>query len=75
MDARMSSELSLALRIGPFVHTVASATCLSEMDGFFSTASSSSSRVASFRCLSSLPSFSSAYRWRESLTSRFLPFT
>ena len=39
----MSVELSRARKMGPFVHTVASATWFSEMDGFFSTWSSSSS--------------------------------
>ena len=57
----MSSEVSRARSTGPFVQTVASATWLSEMDGFFSTASSSSIRVGSFTSRSSLPSFSSAY--------------
>ena len=60
IDARMSGELSRARSTGPFVQIVPSAIWLSAMDGFFSTASSSSSRAASFRCLSSLPSFSCA---------------
>ena len=56
----MSEELSRARSTGPFVQIVPSAIWLSAMDGFFSTASSTSSRAPSFRCLSSLPSFSSA---------------
>ena len=54
----MSGELSRARSTGPFVQIVPSAIWFSEIDGFFSTASSSSSRAASFRCFSSLPSFS-----------------
>ena len=56
----MSEEVSRARSTGPFVQIVPSAIWLSAMDGFFSTASSTSSRAPSFRCLSSLPSFSSA---------------
>jgi hypothetical protein len=58
IDAFMSVELSRARRTGPFVHTVASATWFAAMDGFFSIASSTSSRASSFRCFSSFPSFS-----------------
>ena len=43
----MSPDASRARSTGPFVQTVASATWLSEIDGFFSTASSSSTRVGS----------------------------
>src|SRR6187551_2718923 len=71
----MSDDDSRARRVGPFVQTVASATWFSAIDGFFSTASSSSTRVGSLTSRSSLPIFSSAY-WRIcSLTSRFRPFT
>ena len=53
----MSLELSRARSTGPFVKTVASATWLSPIEGFRSAASSSSTRVESFRCRSSFPSF------------------
>jgi hypothetical protein len=55
----MSELASRALRTGPFVQMVASATWFSAMDGFFSTASSSSI-LGSVSWRSSLPSFSSA---------------
>ena len=72
----MSAEASRARSTGPFVQIVASATWLSAIDGFLSTASSSSTRVGSASCRSaSLPSFSSAYVRIESLTSTFLPLT
>ena len=44
---------------GPFVHTVASATWLSAIDGFFSTASSTSTCVGSASCFASFPTFRS----------------
>ena len=56
----MSSEASRARRVGPFVQTVASAIWFAAIEGFFSTASSSSISVASFSCLSSFLSFCSA---------------
>ena len=71
----MSPEASRARSTGPFVQTVASATWLSAIDGFFSTASSSSTRVGSLTSRSSLPIFSSAYSRICSLTSRFRPLT
>ena len=71
----MSPDASRARSTGPFVQTVASATWLSEIEGFFSTASSSSTRVGSLTIRSSLPIFSSAYSRICSLTSRFRPFT
>ena len=60
IDARMSVERSLARNVGPFVQIVASATILSAIDGFRSTASSSSTMVGSASWRSSFPSFSSA---------------
>jgi hypothetical protein len=56
----MSVEHSRARSTGPFVQTVASATWLSAIDGFRSTASSSSTRVDSARCLVSFVSLRSA---------------
>ena len=60
IDAYMSVEHSRARSTGPFVQTVASATWLSEIDGFLSTASSSSTRVESARCFVSFVSLRSA---------------
>jgi hypothetical protein len=59
IEARMSPDASRARRTGPFVQIVASATLFAAIDGFFSTASSSSMR-GSVSWRSSLPSFASA---------------
>src|SRR6476661_5991738 len=75
IDAYMSVEASRARSTGPFVQIVASATWSSEMLGFCSTISSSSSRLSSDRCRDSLPSFRSAYWKSASVTSRCRPFT
>ena len=56
----MSVEDSRARRTGPFVQIVASATWLWEIDGFRSTASSSSTRLESLRCFASFVSLRSA---------------
>ena len=71
----MSSADSRARSVGPFVQIVASATWFAAIDGFCSTASSSSTWVGSASCRSSLASFFSAYSRIESLTSTFLPLT
>ena len=60
IDARMSVDASRARSTGPFVQIVPSATWLSAIDGFFSTASSSSTRVGAASFLSSLASLVSA---------------
>ena len=73
IDAFMSADASRARNVWPFSRTVASATWLSATDGFFSTASSISTRASSCTIRSSFPSFFSAYVRIESLTSRFLP--
>src|SRR5579864_4351025 len=75
MDAFMSRVASRARSVCPFNRTVASATWLSAMDGFFSTASSTSTRASLLTTLSSLLNFRSAYNLMASLTSRFLPLT
>src|SRR5579862_4717438 len=60
IDTFMSRVDSRARSVCPFNQTVASATWLAAMDGFFSTASSTSTRASLLTCLSSLPSFRSA---------------
>ncbi len=54
----MSDDDSRARSTGPFVQIVASATWLAAIDGFFSTASSSSTCVSSCSCGSSFASLS-----------------
>ena len=54
----MSGDASRARSIGPFVQIVASATWLSAIDGFCSTASSSSTCVGSASCFVELPQLS-----------------
>ena len=71
----MSEDDSRARSVGPFVQIVASATWLAAIDGFFSTASSTSTLVGSASCRESFPIFSSAYVRIDGLTSMFLPFT
>src|SRR4029079_9678501 len=61
IEARMSLEAARTRNECPFVNTVASAPWLSRIDGFFSTASSSSTWTRSPSCLSSFCSFCSAY--------------
>jgi hypothetical protein len=60
MDAFMSRVASRARSVWPLSQTVASATWFSAMDGFFSTASSTSTRASLLTCFSSLASFRSA---------------
>src|SRR5690348_13469915 len=71
----MSVDDSRARSTGPFVHTVASATCFSLIDGLCSTASSSSHRLSSERCRASLPSLRSEYAKSASVTSTLRPLT
>src|SRR6185437_1415786 len=75
IDAYMSVDDSRARSTGPFVHTVASATCFSVIDGLCSTASSSSHRLSSERCRASLPSLRSEYAKSASVTSTLRPLT
>ena len=71
----MSGEASLARRVTPFSPSVASATILSAIRGFFSSQSSTSSVASSETCLPTR-----ANRWitasrSSSVTSTFLPRT
>jgi hypothetical protein len=61
IDAFMSGVASRARSVvGPLSQIVASATWFAAIDGFFSTASSSSTCVSSCSCLPSFASFFSA---------------
>src|SRR4051812_4312494 len=71
----MSRDDSRARSVGPLAQIVPSATAPSEIDGFFSCESSTSTWVCSASCFCSFASLLSAYERSAGVTSTFLPLT